>query len=97
MRVNQPLAEPIKLRRVVDQDASASRLVGRPVRQEVEQDRVIGLGIGFFGRVRPVAAPDHSLGRRLDMSPGDLPDIGVGRRAVRLAQLLVMPANAGIQ
>jgi hypothetical protein len=47
--------EPLQRRRVVDQDATARRFVRRPVRQEVEQNCVVGLGVGLFGRIRPLA------------------------------------------
>jgi hypothetical protein len=50
------LVEPVQRRRVVEQDAIARRFVRRPVGQEVEQDGVVGFGVGLFARMRPVTA-----------------------------------------
>src|SRR6476646_3142713 len=58
-----------------DEDATARRLVGRPFGQKVEQHGVVRLFL--LGRVRPVAAPYHPLGRGLDEGLGDLGHIGI--------------------
>ena len=42
-----PFAEPIQRRRIVDENAIADRFLRRPVGQEVEQDRVVRLGVGL--------------------------------------------------
>ena len=75
------LAEPVERHGIVDQDAIADRFVRRPIGQEVEQDGVVRLGIGLFGRVGPVAGPDQSLRRRLHIGLRDLADIGVSSAA----------------
>ena len=65
---DRDLTEPVERNGIVDQDAIADRLVRRPIGQEIEQNGVVGLGIGLLGRVGPVAGPDQSLRRRLHVS-----------------------------
>src|SRR4030088_865487 len=50
--------------RILHQDAVARRLVGDPLGQEIEQDRVVRMLVALGG-MRPVARPYHALGRRL--------------------------------
>ena len=70
--------KPVKLRRVLDQDAVARGVVRRPLAQQVEQHRVVGLFV--LGRMRPVAAPHHALGRGRDIRPRHLAGVRIGRR-----------------
>src|SRR5271156_5203375 len=44
------LPESIQRRRIVDEDAVADSLLGRPVGQDVEQGGVVRFGVGLFGR-----------------------------------------------
>ncbi len=73
------LREAVENFRVLDQDTPACGLARRPFSEKVEQPRIIRLG-GLV-RMRPIAPPQHPLGRRLDTGLADLVDIRVGGRA----------------
>src|SRR5207247_10883065 len=64
-RAASRFAEAVERLRVLHQDAVAGGLVGRPLRDQVEQHGVVGL-VGFV-RVRPVRAPHHPLRRGVDV------------------------------
>src|ERR1700722_14845016 len=70
-----------EFRGIVHQYALAQRRVRRPFREQVEQDGIVGLGARLFGRMRPIAAPHHALGRALHKGLGDRRRVGIGRRA----------------
>src|SRR5439155_26355076 len=82
-RAASRFAEAVERLRVLHQDAVAGGLVGRPLRDQVEQHGVVGL-VGFV-RVRPVRAPHHPLRRGLDVGRPDLVDVGIAGRAVLAA------------
>src|SRR5581483_5029300 len=65
----------VKLSRVVDENARECGL-SRPLAEEIEQPRIVWL-ILSLGGMRPVAAPDQSLGRRLDVCNRNGAGIGI--------------------
>src|SRR5262245_18391723 len=80
-RLQSALRKIVELGCIVDEDAVAYRLVGCPIENQIDQHRIIRLGLWIsYIRVRPVAAPDEPLGRGLDIGAGDRTRVGVGRR-----------------
>src|SRR5260370_35718373 len=76
------LREAVEGRRIVDQDESTGGIVRKPRSQEIEEDGVVGLVRQIlFGRMRPVAAPYHAVGRRLAKGLRELRRIGIPRRS----------------
>jgi hypothetical protein len=75
------LPEAVERLGILHQDAVARSLVGGPLDQEVEQERVVRLVVVGQARVRPVATPDQALRRRLDERLRDLGGLWVGRWA----------------
>src|ERR1043165_4172023 len=60
---NQNLCEAVQTRRIVDQDFPSRRFVGCEGGEQVDQIAVVGgVAGGEIVRVRPVGAPDHSVG-----------------------------------
>ena len=81
---SQRPAEPVQGYRILDEDAVAHRLVGRPCGQQVEQHRIVRFAVGRFTRMRPVAPPHQALGSRFHKGARD------GRRfRVRWAELRI--------
>ena len=67
-------------RRIVDENASPRRVVGREFEQQIEEIPVVRHSGGIeIGRMRPIAAPDHALGCGGDEGLGEWNDIGIGR------------------
>src|SRR5258706_12615737 len=56
--------EAVEGLRVLDQDAISHRLVRDPLRQQIEEKRIVWFLAGGLGRMRPMAAPHHPLGCR---------------------------------
>ena len=59
-------------------DLAPRRVVRRPVEQQVEQHGVVRLVL--LGRMRPVAAPHHAVGRVLRRTPARPGRVAIGRR-----------------
>src|SRR4051812_31064994 len=69
--------EVVELRRVLHQDAATGGLTWNPLRQKIEEYGIVRFR--FFGRVRPVARPDHAFRRypgQLARDPGCVRVIG---------------------
>src|SRR4051812_47020303 len=59
-------SEAVERGRVIHEDTLPGRFVARPLLQQVEEDRVVGLGVPLR-RMRPIAAPQQAL--RGDLHP----------------------------
>src|SRR6266404_2112456 len=55
--------EAVERLRIVHQDPVALALVRRPLRQEIEQHRIVRLVVERQTGMRPIASPHHALGR----------------------------------
>jgi integrase len=55
--------------------------LGRPFRQQVEQERVVRLVVGGKSGVRPITPPHHPFGRSIDEGLRHLGGIGIAGRA----------------
>src|SRR4051812_15831000 len=78
-------SETIKLGRVANQDAVSDGLIGRPVGQQIEQDCIVRLGVGFRGRVWPVGSPHKPFRRKLHVGFSECTPVRI-RRGTDLAQ-----------
>lgn len=70
----------VELGRVLDQHAMPRRLVRHPHRQQVEQHGIVRLLVHRFARMRPIAAPNHTLRCRARVALRDGDAIGILRR-----------------
>src|SRR5438105_8794667 len=78
-RLSTGLRKSIQDFRILDQNAMARRLVDRPLGEQVKQNSVIWLV--SLGWMRPVASPDHTFWRQIDVCLRNPAHIRVGRRA----------------
>src|SRR5262249_14377077 len=63
------------------QDLVTHFLIGYPVREQIEQQRVVGQLLGLLRRMWPVAAPYTALRRRLSVGTRDCARVRVRRRS----------------
>lgn len=75
--VRRKRSEAVQLDGVVAQYGSSGLYLWRPIHQTVEDHAIVGLAVAGQRRVRPVAAPQHSVRAVADKRTGHAPDICV--------------------